>query len=403
MADDSIMTQEVQGAPEPQAADAKAQLDQLMAANLNAWLPKEQQIVVPEPAQEQAVVQEGSTGNVSEVQATEPAATTVPEFKFNEIVTEFGYEKPEDVVAALREYKTFRDAPPTPAELKFENEKSKLLFEAIKSGKTADVYTLLDEQQRLERLTSLEVTKDTAADIIKAGFQLKYKGLSPEMVEHKFNKTFGIPAEPRISEDEDAEDFTIRHNEWKAQVKDVEMERLIEANLIKPELESAKAKLVLPEIPQTQDQEYLQWKQEQENLVVENAKVIEAYKAFKHEDVKYDQDFIDEANKINVKLEYVPSAEDFRKAQECVVDLDKFFSMYKNSDGSPNRKAFMQDIALLINKKAYTASIANQVKNATIKASLPDNQSERSQKQVVNVGEESELDRLMRLNGITRG
>lgn len=397
MADVTEVTQETQVSPEQQQqVDAKASLDQLMARNLGIGLPAGQQPIIPNAPRGTS-----STETTENIIVTEN--TVVPEFKFDTFKTEFGYEKPEDIAAEIKQLRAFKATPQTAAELKFENDQSKLIFEALKAGKTKEVYTYLAEQERLDRFSALEITAESAPDIIKAGFQLKYKGLSPEMVEHKFNKTFGLPKEPVQYADEEIDDFKVRTDEWKSAVKDVQMERLIEANLIKPDLEAAKSKLVLPEITQTADQDYIAWKKEQAEIQTANAEVFEAYKVFKNEDVKFEQDFIDEANKINAKVEYIPSVEAFKKAQEMVTDLDKFFAMYKNSDGSPNRKAFISDIAFIVDKKAFVASAMNQAKNATIKASLPDNQSNNGlQRQTTTVVEKSELDKQMEAAGIRR-
>lgn len=376
---------------EPVVDTNKVELDRQMAIALGT----------PQAQPEIENVERGTSSSEPVITSTEPIA--VPEFKFETLKEKFGYEKPEDAITEIEQLRHLK-ANPTPAELKFENESSEKIFKLLAAGKQKEVLSYLADQERYESLSSLEVNDSSAEDIIKAGMQLKYKGLTTDMINHRFNKTFGLPKEPVIRGDEDQEDFDQRKADWTEQVKEIKMERVIEANLVKPEIEAAKSKLVIPEIPQNVDQEYLNYKKEKETIATSNAEVFEAYKVFKQDDVKFEQDFNDEANKIAFKMEYTPSAEAFKKAQDCVTDLDKFFAMYQNSDGSPNRKAFISDFAFIIDKKAFIAEAMKQAKNATIKAQLPDNNAESGivRQLVTNAGEESELDRQMRLAGVKR-
>lgn len=386
MADDTVITQEA--AVDPQVA-AKAELDQLMNRNLGIGVPGQQAQPVIQTANNEAAVQE--------------AVIEQPTFSFDTFKTEFGYEKPEDIVAEIKQLREFKATPQTPAELKFENEQSKQLFEALKAGKTAEVRAFLVEQNKLENLSSIEVNDTSAEDIIKAGMGLRYKGLTDAEINYKFNKQFGIPKEPVIKADEEPEDFDQRKAEWKSRVEEIKMERMIEAKTFKPEIESAKAKLVIPEIPQTVDQNYQNWKQEQEEMKTVDAETIEAYKTFKREDVNFEQDFIDEANKINTKIQYTPTIEGFQKAQKWATDIDSFYGEFKKPDGSPDRKGFITFLAMYADRKDLITSTATQVKNATIKASLPDNQQQdRNQRQILPLVEKSELDKQMEAAGIRR-
>lgn len=161
---------------------------------------------------------------------------------------EFGIEDVAVLKAERDEYRKLKETPPTAAEIKFADDQSKLIHELIREGKTKEVRQFLETQERIESLVGSDVNKDTAAEIIKLGMQLKYKDLSPKEIEYKFNKQFAIPKEPVQATDELDEEFAERKATWQEQVSDIEMNKIIEAKLAKPELESAKSKLVLPEI-----------------------------------------------------------------------------------------------------------------------------------------------------------
>ena len=157
-----------------------------------------------------------------------------------------------DDVAVLKaerdELKKFKEAPPTPAEIKFADDQSKIIHELLREGKKKEVRQFLETQERLETYTTAEVNDDTAPDIIKLGMQLKYKDLSPKEIEYKFNKEFGLPKEPTMLDGELEDEFNQRKSEWQDKVNDIRMNRNIEAKLTKPELDKLKSQIVLPEL-----------------------------------------------------------------------------------------------------------------------------------------------------------
>lgn len=396
MADNIIEEQVVQPTVEEQQQANAAELANLMAISLGTTPPPQ--------------ANQGNEGGENNTQQTggeggedgQQQAPVVPEFKFDVFKEKFGYEKPEDILVEIEALRAAKAVPPPTPEIKFENEQSKKLFEAIKGGKQKEAYAILAEQEKLELLTSSPVTKENAADIIKAGMQNKYKTLSPELIEHRYNKTFGIPKEPIQSSIETDDEYEERVAEWKEKVKDIEKERIIEANIILPELEAQKAKLVLPEIEQTVDEQYVQWKKSLDEEAATEAETLQAYKAFKSADLTFALDFIDEKNNVKTSFSWVPDAESFQNAQEMVIDAEKYYAKYKNSDGSPNRKQYLLDIYFAANKEKIIMEAMRQAKNATIKAKLPDNTTGGITRMIPQGTELSEIDKLMQQAGVTR-
>ena len=396
MADNIIEEQVVQPTVEEQQQANAAELANLMAISLGTNPPPQ--------------ANQGNEGGENNTQQTggeggeggQQQEAVVPEFKFDVFKEKFGYEKPEDILVEIEALRAAKAVPPPTPEIKFENEQSKKLFEAIKGGKQKEAYAILAEQEKLELLTSSPVTKENAADIIKAGMQNKYKTLSPELIEHRYNKTFGTPKEPVQSNLETDDEYEERVAEWKEKVADIERERIIEANIILPELEAQKAKLVLPEIEQTVDEQYVQWKKSLDEEAATEAETLQAYKAFKPTDLTFALDFIDDVNKVKTTFNWVPDAESFQKAQEMVIDAEKYYAKYKNSDGSPNRKQYLLDIYFAANKEKIIMEAMKQAKNATIKSKLPDNTSGGITRQIPQGTELSEIDKLMQQAGVTR-
>lgn len=368
---------------EPQAATAGDELAQQMAIALNGGIQPQQQ-----PAEQV-------------IPAAEVVVADTPVLTFESIKDKFGYQSPEDAIKEIESLRGFKENPSI--EIPFENEVSQKLFDAIKAGKQKEVYAILAEQERLEAVTSVEINKDNAGDIIKLGMQLKYKDLSPSEIDYKFKKQFSLPKTPVQSLDESDEDFEERKSQWKDQVADIEMDKILEAKLLKPELEAHKAKLVLPEIDKDVDEDYESWKAAQEKAQEINTKTIEAYKAFTPKTIETKVAFNDEANKINFEFQYEPAAEDFKKAVDIVSDFNnEFFKLFTNQDGTPDRKGFLRAINFAVNPDKVIMEAIKQSKNATLKSQLPDNSG--GQRQIAQTQEVSELDANMRmaLNGYGR-
>lgn len=317
----------------------------------------------------------------------EPKATILPEaeivepiipnepppFTFDTLKEKFGYETPEAVLTEIEQLRAFKATQPAP-EQKFENEQSEKLYKAFKSGKVSEVKQYLDEQDRLDRFTSQEINKDSASDIIKLGMQLKYKDLTQEEINYKFNKQFALPKQPiQDSINESDEDYEVRVNEWKDQVADIEMNKIIEAKLVKPDLENAKTKLVLPELENTVDEGYSQYLKMLEDNATLDVQTKEAYKSLTPKDVETKIPFTDEASKVKLDFQYQPDGESFKKAVEIVSDNDKFIKLFFNSDGTPNRKMFIDAVLYATNKQHIITEAIKQGSNARMTAMLPDN------------------------------
>lgn len=355
----------------------KADLDQQMAISLNGG-------VMP------AAAETAPGGSTAETTLTTMAADPFGIFK-----EKFGYETPEVLLADVESMRAFRAAPPV-AELKFENEQSKRVAEALQAGKLNEVYDVLDQQLRIDRLTTGEMTPEIAADIVKFGMQIKYKDLTPAQINYKFNKQFGLPPKPALMPVDDQEEYNERVAAWQTQADDRQMELLIEAAITKPDLLATKSKLVFPTINQPEDADFQNW----QNLVQENEKLAaettQAYKAFTPKSIETKIKFVDEPNKIDFDFSFEPDPEGFAKAIEMTTDINLFWKSFQNPDGTPDRKGFLEALYFAKNKERVILEALNQSKNATIKASLPDNTTGGLVRQLPQTQEPNELDKLMR-------
>ena len=84
----------------------------------------------------------------------------------------------------------------------------------------------------------------------------------------------------------------------------------------------------------------------------------------------------------------------FNQAKEMVSDTDKFWSQFRNQDGSPNREKFFTFVYKGMAADKMIKEAMNQTKNATIKAQLPNN-SGRENRQIPQNQQMSDLDKMM--------
>jgi hypothetical protein len=375
----------VEVSPEQQQqAEFKAQLDQQMGLALGTIKPSE-------------VTAPTATDDTQQQQQPPPVDT------FGIFKERFGYDTPETAIKEIEELRAYKATPIVP-ELKFENEESAKIVRALQAGKHAEVYSILDQQIKIDRLLEGDITAERAADIVKLGMQIKYKDLTPQEIDYKFNKQFGAPPKPALMPAEYEEEYNEKVKQWEAIVEDKKMELMIEAKLAKPELQNSKQKLVFPEIEQQLDPGYAQYQKALADGDRIAAEAAEEYKKLTPKSAETRLKFVDEPNKIDFEFHYEPTPEEFAKAMDVTTDENKVWALFNNPDGTPNRAKFLRVINYALNEEKVLMEAIKQSKNATIKASLPDNsQPGGLVRQLVTApGEESEIDKQMRQRGIKR-
>jgi hypothetical protein len=277
-------------------------------------------------------------------------------FDPNQFIKErFGYDSVEQ---AEQEFKKFKEKPETNFE--FKDGVSKTLFDAIKEGKTDDVYEILNQQKRLERLTSSELTPSLAVDIVKANIQNKYKDLNQEDVDLLFYDQYFVPLKPEQGYDESDEDYATKVKTWQSQVDYVDRKLMIEAKVVRPELEKLKSELKLPDIYGQEEQEAAN--QEEFELQQKARSVYEKtlesdYNNFKGFDVMVkDED-------VEIPISFNVTDEERMTLKNELSDFDveaKFGNRWFYEDGRPNVNQTMRDLYLLENFDKISKKIANE-------------------------------------------
>lgn len=291
--------------------------------------------------------------------------TQSPVFEFKTFTDKFGYENPDAAIKEIEELREFKSKPPV-QEQQYENEESKKLHQLFLAGKIEDAVEIITTQKRIEFLTSAEVTDANADDIIKLNMQLKYKdaGLTPKEIDYKYNKQYSLPKEPVL--DVDDSESVAAHNEWKEKVEDINTGKIIDAKAAKIDLQSAKTKLVLPNIDDNVDQDYEAYKASNAKANESHATIITpAMNSLKESDVPLSFKVEDANNQMNFDVALVPTKEDFDKARQDSLSLQGFLSKTcYDKDGKFIPTQLQRMILLTQNFDNYAQSIARQAVNA---------------------------------------
>lgn len=252
----------------------------------------------------------------------------------------------------------------------FSDDISRTLFDAIREGKTDDVYDILSQQKRLEKLTTAEVTPDLAYDIIKTNLQNKYQDLTADEVDLLFYESYNFPPKPEQGYEETDEDYKEKLQNWQSQVDFIEKRMVIDAKVIRPELNKLKSDLKLPDIYGLG---------EYESALQEESEVLERARA--NYEMALDSQFNSFGGfNVSVKDEEVEIPISFNIADEERLALKQELSDFDgeaylenrwfNEEGEPNVKQIMADKYVLENLPRILQKVANEAASQRLLAHL---------------------------------
>jgi hypothetical protein len=312
----------------------------------------------------------------------------------------FGVDTIEDAKKQWQELQALKTNPPKAEPAKYANEESERVANFLAEGKIEEVLDVYAKQKKIAQAITLEVNKETAADIIKLAISLKNPELTPHEIDFQYKNEYVAPKEPvqKITEDDD--DFNERHNEWKEKVEYIETKRVIAAKMAKPELEIAKSKIQLPNIQSTAavDEDYEAYK-------ASNADADVAYKtivapminALKETDVTLGVKVDDANNQMQFEIAIVPTKEDFDKARQGSLSVSDYLTKTcYDKDGKFLPAKLQRMILLEQNFDNYAQSIARQAVNEERKRVIAKEAPNGNGSRDYNVnGEMSELQKQM--------
>ena len=324
---------------------------------------------VQEPTQSAPVETQNTSSQEASPEIAQVQETGQSTFDSNQFLKEkFGFDNLEQAEQEFKKVKESQDSG-----FNFENETSRNLFNAIKEGKLDEIYDVLSQQKRLEKLTNSEINGNLAVDIIRTNLQNKYKDLTSDEVDLLFYQNYNFPQRPEKSFEDADEDYEQKLNSWQNEIDFIERRMIIDAKVIKPELEKLKTEIKLPDVYGLEKQEA------QSREAFEMAtQARQVYERTLESDFKNFNGF-----EVTVKDEDVEVPVNFNISDEEKLDLKNRLSDFDsdayyenrwfNKDGTPNVKQAMQDIYLLENfdkiSKKLVNEAASQVKLAYIKNS----------------------------------
>ena len=293
--------------------------------------------------------------------------TPTQSFDSNQFVKErFGYDSVEQ---AEQEFKKLKEQP----SFEFKDDVSRTLFDAIKEGKADDVYEILNQQKRLEKLITSDLTPDLAAEIVKTNIKNKYKDLTSEDVDLLFYDQYFVPLKPEQGYNESDEDYAGKVKTWQSQVDYADRKLMIEAKVIRPELEKLKSEIKLPDIyneagREAESQEEFEIMQQARSIY---EKTLDSdFQSFSGFNVSVKDEDVEIPISFNV-------AEDERLAMKNDLtdfDSDSYFEgRWFTKDGKPNVQQIMADKYLLENREKIFSKIANEAASQRLLAHLKKN------------------------------
>jgi hypothetical protein len=306
------------------------------------------------PAQEQQPA-------VEQTPAATPAQEPAP--MVNEWWKELEFQ---DADTAKNEIKRLREQKPQ-EEIKFANDDSKRVHDLLRGGKIEDVISIYEKQKQINSVLSTEVTKDNAADVIKLGMKLKYPTLTKDQIDFQYRQEYGLPKEPVFNElKESQEEFDERHTEWKEKVSNLEMKASIAATMAKPEIEKAKAEIVLPDIQgsnqatqrQPTQEEIVAFEKQKESFLQATNLFLKDFNGFSTSVSDKDVNYAVSYGTSKEEKDFVTNA--VKEFAESGFDANSLFvKEWVNKDGSLNVKQIIEDKMLLTNKEKVFQKIAN--------------------------------------------
>lgn len=279
----------------------------------------------------------------------------------------FGWDSAEAGKAELEELRKLKEAAKTPEEIKFANDESKRLFEAIKEGKFEDVYSLLHQRQTLSAVDNMK-----PEEVLKLHIKQTNKHFTQEDIDDVFEEKYAIPSKPVQDAGEDDDEFAARESEWNKQVAKIGRKIQRDSLEAKEVLSKLKTELVLPEIQKAADPNAEETKQKELQRV---EAIRESY--LKSLDTDYNKftgfEVVYKDEEVELPLTFGVTDEERVKMKDEFKDFDVdgfFTTRWFNGDGSPNVKQQMEDIYLLRNRAAVMSKFANEAGKQRLEAFL---------------------------------
>jgi hypothetical protein len=300
----------------------------------------------------------------------------------------FGFNTVDEAKAALQELQTLKAQPQTAAEIKFANDQSKKIYEALLSGETKKVKEYLELHHATESMEAM-----TPEQQIKMHIKHQYPTLSQQMIDRQFSKMYSVKEE---ADYDDPIDFAIE--------KEMAQQKIInDAAAARNYFNEYRNKIELPQLQpqQTVDADYETWKANNTQADQMYATVtVPAINAIKESDLAAKFSISDANSQMNFDINHVVDPNDLATAKQHALNYGGYIQQqFYNADGTPNTVRLTQAILRDMLFDKYVQTTARQAVNAerkrVISKETPNPQFQREE--LSNGGQETEFERNMRL------
>ena len=270
--------------------------------------------------------------------------------------TNLGYDSWETAKAEIEQLRQLKDTP-----IKFENELSKQLFEAIQAGKTDDIYSVLATQKKLSEAETLPST-----EVLKLHIEQTNKHFKSADVEDVYEEKYGLPDKPIQGMTEDDEDFTQREERYKSAVDKINRRIERDAVTAKEDLLKLKAEIKLPTIPNQETDALKAYNDSIVQAQADHKILTDSLSKLSEKDISLQLNFNDEASKMKFDVSYQADKTGTEKAKAAAANYMDFLSQtYYKEDGSPLADKLTSDIYFLQNREKIMTEAVKQAVNET--------------------------------------
>ncbi len=157
--------------------------------------------------------------------------------------TNLGFDDWDTAKAAMVELKTLKEKAQTPAEIKYANEESKRIIEALQTGDTEPFYEYITTQKTLAAVDKMD-----AESAIKLKIKQDNKHYTSADIQDVFEEKYSTDEKPEQGVDELEDEFAKRLSKWETKAEKVNRRIERDAVTAKAELSKLRSEIVVPDI-----------------------------------------------------------------------------------------------------------------------------------------------------------
>lgn len=292
-----------------------------------------------------------------------PAAPAVPAADEEEIInsddffrTNFGWDSVDAGKREIEELRKLKETQAAP--LKFENDASEKIFNALREGKEDEIYDYLDRKRKLSA-----VDKMPGADAIKLHIQQTNPHYTAQDIQDVFEERYTLPEKPLSDGDDTDPAYIAQVAKWQASVDKINRRVERDAFTARGELSQLNSKLVLPDIQRVDPAEVAAKKEFEQKQTVARSTYLSTLETDASKFNGFNAEYKDEEVTIPVNYAITPEEQNNFKSKITEFDIDGYFMKRwwpDGQDGKPNITRLMGDLYLLENQEKVFQKMVNE-------------------------------------------